>query len=117
MKRVLNLQDEYGGPVDAYARAEIHQLRLPVVDHFEPSHAQIVEGVGFIEKAQLDGAGVYIHCQGGHGRSAAIVFAWLCRCDQSKSPLTHNQELYSKWRVRTGLHSQPSITRFLNELK
>lgn len=113
--RVLNLQDEYSGPLDAYDSANIEQLHLPTIDHMEPSEEQIAEGVRFIERAQRDKTGVYIHCQGGHGRSAAIVFAWLCRTEEHKTPAKHNYEMSQSWSVRKSLHSQPSITKFLNK--
>ncbi len=45
--RVLNLQDEYGGPVEAYRRHGIEQLWVPVVDHMEPSPEQLHEAVAF----------------------------------------------------------------------
>ena len=36
---VVNLMSEYRGPLKRYSQANIHQLWLPVVDHFEPTSA------------------------------------------------------------------------------
>ncbi len=138
--RVLNLQAENIGPVAAFSEAGIEQLYIPVIDHCEPTPEQIEEGVRFIERAAADGQGVYVHCQGeqvclghrrlsltrrtrirthtiaaGHGRSAAIVFAFLCHTEVHHSPAQHNVQLHASWRVRPGLHKQPSINRFLDK--
>lgn len=110
--RILNLQDENVGPTMIPGLSQLH---VPVIDHMEPTPQQIEIGVAYIEGALRDGTGVYVHCQGGHGRSAAIVFAWLCREEQHKTPMQHNAEIYATWKVRKGLHSQPSVTRFLNQ--
>jgi atypical dual specificity phosphatase len=67
--RVLNLQDEYRGPEEAYGKNGIEQLWLPVVDHMEPSEEQLHQGVEFVQQALDEGRKVYVHCQGGHGRS------------------------------------------------
>lgn len=113
IRRVLNMQDENSGPTAAYTAHGMEQLHLPVVDHHEPTLEQIGRGVRFIEQAQRDGVGVYIHCQGGHGRSAAIVFAWMCVMEQHKTPQRHNTELDSVWRVRKTLHHQPHVNSFI----
>lgn len=117
VRRVLNMQDEYCGPLEALREFGMEQLRLPTVDHFEPTPEQITKGVEFITKAQNDGVGVYVNCQGGHGRSAAIVFAWLCLHEPHKEPSRHNSELNDSWRVRTSLHSQPHVNTFLKGAK
>ncbi len=37
ISRVLNMQDEYCGPIDEYKKHGIQQLHIPVIDHFEPT--------------------------------------------------------------------------------
>lgn len=116
--RVLNLQDEYEGPVEAYKKHGIEQLYIPVVDHLEPSSEQIHQGVEFIERALADNTSVYVHCQGGHGRSAAIVFGLLAHeAHPHKTPEAVNKDLRGQWKVRPGLHKQPSVVKFLKEKK
>jgi hypothetical protein len=51
--------------------------------------------------------------QGGHGRSAAIIFAWLCHNEHQTPPVKHNQQLGKQWKVRKTLHSQPSINKVI----
>lgn len=119
VRRVLNLQDEYAGPVEAYRAAGIEQLRIPVVDHYEPTPEQIEMGVSFIERSLEEGKGVYCHCQGGHGRSAAIVFALMVhQSGEHHEPTSReriNKHLSGRWRVREKLHSQVSIMHFLKK--
>lgn len=112
--RVLNMQDEYGGPVAAYAKHGIEQLWVPIVDHFEPSPAQLHVAVEFLRQALHEGRRVYVHCQGGHGRSAAVVFAHLAIEEEHRPLREVNEDLSSKWRVRHGLHSQPHVRSYLS---
>jgi hypothetical protein len=49
VRGVINMCYEYAGPKDAYASLGMRQLHLPVVDHFEPSLAQLQEAVAFIQ--------------------------------------------------------------------
>ncbi len=60
--RVLNMQDEYEGPVDAYKQHGIEQLWVPVVDHHEPSVEQLHLAVDFVEEALRENRKVYVHC-------------------------------------------------------
>lgn len=116
--RVINLQDEYVGPVESYRAAGIIQLYLPVVDHYEPTHAQLNVAVEFLREALAEGRKCYVHCQGGHGRSAAVVFALLALDRaENESLIDVNRKLFAKWRVRTHLHSQPAILSYLSEKK
>ncbi len=79
IKGVINLQDEYAGPVEEYKRLNIDQLYLPTVDHYEPTYEDLKRSVSFIEKHTGRGGGVYIHCKSGVGRSAAVAFCWLLK--------------------------------------
>jgi hypothetical protein len=115
--RVLNLQDEYAGPVEAYRQHGIVQKWVPVVDHMEPSPEQLHEAVAFLETALREGRRVYVHCQGGHGRSAAVVFAHLALQDAHMPLRQVNEELQGKWRVRPSLHSQPHLSGYIGARK
>ncbi len=65
VKGVVNMCYEYGGPQASYDRLKIQQLRLRVVDHFEPSADQLNEAVRFISDYKSRGERVYVHCKAG----------------------------------------------------
>lgn len=50
---------------------------VSVPDFFAPTHRQIVEAVAFMAKQLGAGHGVYVHCNGGRGRSAVMVICYL----------------------------------------
>ena len=77
VRGVINTCYEYAGPCSAYRNLYMKQLRLPVVDHCEPTVEQMIEAVAFIEYHCERKQRVYIHCKAGHGRSAAIALCWL----------------------------------------
>ncbi len=52
---------------------------LPTVDGYAPSPAQLNIGTSVINEAVMSGKNVYIHCKNGHGRSPALVAAYLVR--------------------------------------
>jgi len=52
-------------------------LHLPAPDYGPPSLTQIREAVAFIEANIAQG--VYVHCNGGKGRSAVVVIAYLMK--------------------------------------
>lgn len=111
VRGVVNTMDEYSGPVDAYESFGIEQLHLPVIDHMAPSFQQTVQGVDFIQRIVNSGGSVLIHCKGGHGRSAAIGFAWLLKNRQMslEEAQTH---IRSRRKVRKKLFRQAELIRF-----
>ncbi len=76
---VVNTCEEYGGPVDAYARYGIRQLRIPTVDFTHPSLENVTRAVEFIEEQVARGGTVYVHCKAGRARSATVALAWLMK--------------------------------------
>ena len=82
---VVNTCEEYAGPVRAYERLGIVQLRLPTIDFTPPSLESVERGVDFISAQIKQGGAVYVHCKAGRGRSATIVACWLMR-DKGLSP-------------------------------
>lgn len=89
VRGVINMCTEYSGPVTSYQTLGMEQLRLPTVDHFEPTVDQFEEAVLFIEKHRSLGNKVYVHCKAGHGRAASVVQCWL---------MTQNKHMTSKVR-------------------
>ena len=74
---VVNMCEEYEGPIAAYEASGIVQLRLRTVDFTSPSFADLQQGVDFIEKHTQSHQSVYVHCKAGRGRSATMVLCWL----------------------------------------
>lgn len=89
VRGVVNTCDEFVGPVSAYQKLGIQQLRIPIVDYCAPSLSQIESAVKFMEGFTSKGEKVYVHCkglspfftlllmQGGKGRSTTIMLAYL----------------------------------------
>lgn len=116
IRGVVNLCEEYRGPVGSYSRLGMKQLYLPTVDHFEPSVESLEKAVKFIDRCSKDGKRVYVHCRAGHGRSAAVVFAWLL----SKDPDVDRKDLNAQFcmirDVRSTLWKQPNIIEYHSRL-
>lgn len=106
------MQTEFEGPTNYYSELGIKQLRLPTVDHYEPSVENMKEAVKFIKEYQLRGEKVYIHCKAGHGRAASIALCWMMAENPTISPKDVNAMLSSKRKVRTTLYKQPNIQAF-----
>jgi len=73
--------------------------------------------VSFIRKHEKQNKRVYVHCRAGHGRSAAVVLAWLLYKNPESDPLTLNQYLCEKRNVRKTLWKQPNINDFYFSLQ
>jgi Dual specificity phosphatase, catalytic domain len=146
VRAVINLCAEYDGPIRHYQRLGIQQLHLPTTDHYEPSVHDLEVAVDFMDRYQKMGQKVYVHCRAGHGRSAAVVYAWLLRRqvlleqqeqqEQEPPPLSSslmslspapvaaavvdlqalNQQMVRLRNVRTGLWRQPNINQFHQRL-
>ncbi len=113
VRGVVNMCAEYSGPIDAYAKLDMKQLRLPTVDHYESTLDQMIEGVQFIEKFKAKKEKVYIHCKAGHGRAAAMALCWLIHENKDMSPrvsvnistkntdLSHISSVYLHFRIST----------------
>ncbi|MCC6508438.1 MAG: dual specificity protein phosphatase family protein [Pirellulaceae bacterium] len=79
---VVNMCEEYHGPIREYERLGIEQLHLPTVDFNHPAEEHVEAGAAFIEKHVSQGGVVYVHCKAGRARSATIVLWWLVRYRQ-----------------------------------
>lgn len=115
VRAVVNMCAEYGGPVAAYASLTppIKQLHLPVTDHFEPTVDQLKAAVAFITEHARNGGKVLVHCKGGHGRGAAVAFAYLVSEAGGSLTLEDAQaQLNSVRHVRKKLYQQPVLVSF-----
>ena len=71
------------------------------------------KAVEFVQKFKKQGKKVYVHCRAGHGRSAAITYAWII--SQSNEPINLeelNIDLCKLRNVRSTLYKQPNINEF-----
>ena len=109
---IVNLCEEYRGPIHKYKKLGMSQLWLKTTDHFEPSFEDLKKAVEFLQENELDGKRVYIHCRAGHGRSSAVVMAWLIHKNPFVDLKVLNDELLKLRRVRTYLWTQPNIIKF-----
>lgn len=115
VRGVINMQAEYSGPETAYEKLGITQLRLPTIDHIEPSVEYFKTAVSFIEKFRKRDERVYVHCKAGHGRAAAVTMAWLAYNNNmpgGKSLQELNADLLQKRRVRKYLYKQANLGTF-----
>jgi len=122
VRGVINMCEEYHGPCKAYKELGMNELWLPTTDHFEPSLLDLQKAVAFIQKykdldVDSDDKGrVYVHCRAGHGRSAAVVFAWLLSQENGNISSVDLQKLNEsfcvKRDVRKTLWKQKNILEF-----
>jgi len=112
VRGVINMCDEYSGPIDAYDSIGITQLRLPTPDHFESTLNQLKDAVSFIHAHCERGEKVLVHCKGGNGRSAAVALSWMINTHPDEDPAVLNKALLSKRKVRVALFKQKSIRQF-----
>lgn len=90
VRGMVNMCEEFPGPVAAYKTLGIEQLWLPTTDFQPPSLAHVTQGVDFIEKLSSRGDKVYVHCKAGRARSATVVICWLVK--HRKMSITEAQE-------------------------
>jgi atypical dual specificity phosphatase len=103
IRAVVNVCEEYKGPVTTYAKYGIRQLHLPCIDFTSPRLEQIEKAVDFIESFANQGHRVYVHCKAGKGRSTTFVIAYLMK----KYRMSPQQAL------RYILKKRPQVSRYL----
>ncbi len=52
---------------------------IPTADHYSPNPDQMDFGVSILEKLVSQDKKVYLHCKNGHGRSSALLIAYLMK--------------------------------------
>lgn len=79
VRNVINMCQEYRGPIKEYLKYKIEQLWLPTVDFNPPSLEDIERGVAFLQRCVAKKERTYVHCKAGRARSATIVLCWLVK--------------------------------------
>lgn len=74
---VVNMCEEWQGPVRQYQQAAITQLHLPTRDYAPPSADDVVRGIEFIDSEVDRGGTVYVHCRAGRLRAPTLIVCWL----------------------------------------
>ncbi len=116
---VINMCKEWRGPIGEYKKLGMEELYLPTTDHFEPSQEDLISALSFIKRHEAQGKSVYVHCRAGHGRSGAVVFAWLLLKGYPKStddPEKVNADLCKLRNVRKKLFKQPNLKALRDRL-
>jgi len=118
IQAVVNMCDEYRGPVREYAKYNIEQLYVPTIDHLEPEFEDIKRAVVFIDEHVKKGHNVLIHCRAGRGRSAAVAVCWLAHSARNHDLRELQKTLLSKRsKVRKVLYCQPNIMKYSDYLR
>ncbi len=117
IKYVVNMCAEYNGPRKAYKKYNIEQLHLPTVDSTAPSFKTIEKAMKFMKEACEKNEKIFVHCKGGMGRSATIVFCHLV-ANEKMSPESALKLLKEKRaEITTSLIHYAPVKRFLDSLK
>ena len=66
-----------GGVPKAAAAAGMHHLNAPTPDFAAPTQRHLRAAVDFMEEHVNAGHGVYVHCNGGRGRSVVCLLGFL----------------------------------------
>ena len=114
VRGVINMCDEYAGPMNDYMKLGITQLRLPTIDHFEPKTEHIQQAMDFIQAHRVKGQKVYVHCKAGHGRAAAVALCWTINQNPDKTAQELNAMLVKKRHVRKTLYQQRNVMEFVS---
>jgi atypical dual specificity phosphatase len=116
VRAVVNMCEEFSGPVESYARMGIEQLHLPTIDFTPPRFADIERGVAFIDAHAAKGEAVYVHCKAGRGRSATLVLCWMMKA-KGLSPVEAEQFIRERRpHIARGLHRRSEVLAFHEKL-
>jgi len=86
-----------GGVSAACSAFGLEQLWLPTPDFSAPSQRSISAAVAFIEEHVGGGRGVYVHCNGGKGRSVVCCLAFCVK--GGAKPLEAYEALAAKRKI------------------
>jgi atypical dual specificity phosphatase len=113
---VINMCQEYPGPIAQYSELGIEQLHLPTVDFHPPTLKMIQQGVAFI-KQQIDAGGaVYVHCKAGRARSATVALCYLIAHRQMSPEQAQQYLLNHRPHVNPRLTERSVVKEFVADL-
>lgn len=113
---VINMCQEYAGPLRQYQTYGIEQLHLPTVDFHPPSLEMIKKGVEFIKQhVDRDGA-VYVHCKAGRARSATVVLCYLIAQRQMSPEAAQNFLLEKRPHINPLIYQRQVVTEFVADI-
>jgi atypical dual specificity phosphatase len=102
--------------------SDLLSRQLPTPDFFAPRQKDIIEAVNFMRSCIQKGMSVYVHCNGGKGRSAVCVICYLIfehnwTPDEAYSYVKEKRKIASL-KAWCGLHKQwRAVKRFHRELQ
>lgn len=114
---VINLCDEYAGPLREYQQEQIEQLYLPTVDFHPPTKERIEQGVDFINQHLSKGGAVYVHCKAGRARSATIVLCYLVAMRNMTPEAAQQHLLERRPHINPRIYERKVVQEFVADLK
>ena len=115
IRAVDNTCEEYAGPVEAYQKHGIEQMRMPTVDFTHPSFEDVCRAVQFIDRHVEAGNSVYIHCKAGRARSATVAICWLMKAKQINAEKAQAWLTSKRPHINQQLPSRPVVQQFQRE--
>lgn len=113
---VINLCDEYAGPIREYQREQIEQLHLPTVDFHPPTKDMIERGVDFIRQHLEKGGAVYVHCKAGRARSATVVLCYLVAIRNMTPKAAQQHLLERRPHINPRIYERRVVQEFVADL-
>lgn len=114
---VVNMCEEYGGPVEQYQALGIEQLWLPTTDFQHPTSKLVERGAEFIERHKNQGGQTYVHCKAGRARSATIVLWWLVKFGGLTPKQAQDKLCQARPHVNPNVYLRPVIVELYNKLQ
>ena len=113
---VVNMCQEYQGPIDLYDHYNIEQLWLPTIDFQSPSLEFVIQGVEFIQRKVESGKGVYIHCKAGRARSATVALCWMVKYRGMTAEQAQAKLLDCRPHVNPKIYMREVVVDFVKQL-
>lgn len=111
---VLDLCAEFPDPRRRGGPPGLEWMQLPLLDGQPPSDGQFRAAVQWIAARRAEGRTILVHCAQGHGRSATIVAAALCRLGLATGPEDALARIRAaRPRARPSRRQQEALDRFL----
>lgn len=79
----MDIDGDKSVPIGRVTDEKILRLSLPVPDYQGPSQETLVNAIKFVDAQVRSGGKVFIHCNGGKGRSVSVVLAYLLASDST----------------------------------